>query len=217
MAREDYIEVSVRIQEFYDKYPNGSLQGEWEYTNRDGEQWLVYKAYAYRTPDDPRPGIGFAWEPIPGRTQFTRGSELMNGETSAWGRALAALGIAVRTGIATANEIRAAEARQTEPTKGPEKVLTYTKKQNLYGGITEPQIKKLRFEMQKAHVDEVILNEFTVERLGFEIPVEGITALTKQQAIELIDAMVKGAYKPTHTIERTADPAEHDPWQVTHN
>lgn len=119
MAREDYIEVSVRIQEFYDKYPNGSLQGEWDYTNRDGEQWLVYKAYAYRTPDDPRPGIGFAWEPIPGRTQFTRGSELMNGETSAWGRALAALGIAVRHGIASANEVRAAQARQTERTKEP--------------------------------------------------------------------------------------------------
>lgn len=217
MSREDYIEVSVRIQEFYDKYPNGSLQGEWDYTNRDGEQWLVYKAYAFRTPDDPRPGIGFAWEPIPGRTQFTRGSELMNGETSAWGRALAALGIAVRHGIASANEVRAAEARRDEPTRGPEKVVTYTKPQNLYGAITEPQIKKLRFEMQRAHVDEVILNEFTTQRLGFEMPVEGITALTKQQAIELIDAMVKGAYKPTRTIQRSADPVEADPWEVPNN
>lgn len=213
MAREDYIEVSVRIQEFYEKYPNGSLQGEWDYTNRDGEQWLVYKAYAYRTPDDPRPGIGFAWEPIPGRTQFTRGSELMNGETSAWGRALAALGIAVRHGIATANEVRAAEARRDEPgTTRPQP----TQRQTLYGKATDAQLKKLRFEMQRAHVDEVILNDFTTDRLGWEMPIEGVTALTKDQASDLIDAMVKGAYKPTRTIQRSADPVEADPWEV-HN
>lgn len=117
MAREDYIEVAERLQTFLEKYPEGSMQGEWEYTGRDGEQWLVYKAYAYRTPDDQRPGIGYAWEPIPGRTQFTKGSELMNGETSAWGRALAALGIAVHRGIASGTEIRNADARRIERTR----------------------------------------------------------------------------------------------------
>ena len=120
MAREDYIEVSERLVVFYERFPNGSLQGEWEYTARDGEQWLVYKALAYRTPDDPRPGIGYAWEPIPGRTPYTKGSELMNGETSAWGRALAALGIAVHRGIATGTEIRNAESRRIERTRPSE-------------------------------------------------------------------------------------------------
>lgn len=119
MAREDYIEVSERLQEFYKRFPDGSIQGEWDYTNRDGEQWLVYKATAYRNPDDPRPGIGFAWEPIPGRTPYTKGSELMNGETSAWGRALAALGIAVHRGIASGTEIRNAESRRIERIHAP--------------------------------------------------------------------------------------------------
>jgi hypothetical protein len=79
----------------------------------------VVKAYAYRTADDPRPGVGHAWESYPGSTAFTRTSELMVGETSAWGRALAALGIAVSKSIASKNEVRAAEARKTERSKEP--------------------------------------------------------------------------------------------------
>lgn len=117
MSRDDYIEVHERVREFFERCPSGSLQSQWEWVDRDGERWLLVKAYAYRDPQDDRPGIGHAWEPVPGRTPYTRGSELMVGETSAWGRALAALGIAVHRGIATGSEIRAAEGRQIERTK----------------------------------------------------------------------------------------------------
>lgn len=115
--RSDYIQVHERMQQFREAYPAGSLQTEYHWDERDGEKWLVVKAYAYRDPEDTRPGIGHAWEPVPGRTPYTRGSELMVGETSAWGRALAALGIAVHKGIATGDEIRAAEGRSIERTK----------------------------------------------------------------------------------------------------
>jgi len=48
-----------------------------------------------------------ASEPVPGKTNFTRDSELMNAETSAWGRALIAVGAAdAKRGIASANEVR---------------------------------------------------------------------------------------------------------------
>jgi hypothetical protein len=117
MSRDDYIEVSERLQTFYDKHPDGSLQTEYDITEVLGQTVLIVKAYAYRTPDDPRPGIGHAWELVPGRTPFTKGSELMVGETSAWGRALAALGIAVHRGIASAQEVRAAESRRTTRVK----------------------------------------------------------------------------------------------------
>ncbi len=70
------------------------------------------RAWAYRTPDDPRPGTGWATEQVPGKTQFTRGSEVSNLETSCWGRAMAALGIATKKGIASANEVRSARGRQ---------------------------------------------------------------------------------------------------------
>jgi hypothetical protein len=112
MSRDDYIDVATRIQIFYDRHPNGSLASEYEIREVMDHTWIVVKAYAYRTPDDPRPGVGHAWEHVPGRTPFTLGSELMVGETSAWGRAIAALGIAVHKGIASAQEVRNAQGAQ---------------------------------------------------------------------------------------------------------
>jgi len=108
MSREDYIEVSERIQKFYERYPDGSLQGSWQWLD-DSHNVIVYRAEAYRTADDIRPGVGYASEPYPGTTNFTRNSEIMNAETSSWGRCLAALGIAVHRGIASAQEVRAAQ------------------------------------------------------------------------------------------------------------
>jgi len=99
-----YVEVSERITEFRAAYPEGTLQAEIVELRDD---LVIVKAYAYRTPDDPRPGTGLASEPIPGKTNFTRDSELMNCETSAWGRALIAVGAAdAKRGIASANEVR---------------------------------------------------------------------------------------------------------------
>ena len=104
-APKDYVEVSERIAEFRAAYPDGSLQAE--VVPSPAEGFIVVKAYAYRTPDDERPGTGLAWEPVPGKTNFTRDSELMNAETSAWGRALIAVGAAdAKRGIASANEVR---------------------------------------------------------------------------------------------------------------
>lgn len=108
-ALEDYVEVNERIAAFYAKYPNGSLQSEWEITAIGEQQFVVVTAYAYRDAYDTRPGIGTAWETFPGRTPFTRGSELMVGETSAWGRAIASLGFKVKRSVASAEEVRAAQ------------------------------------------------------------------------------------------------------------
>ena len=100
---KDYIQVNERIIAFYAKYPDGSLQSEIVDLN---PSLVVMRAYAYRTPDDPRPGIGYSSLEIPGRTPYTRGSEVENCETSAWGRAIAALGFEVKRGIASAEEVR---------------------------------------------------------------------------------------------------------------
>jgi hypothetical protein len=79
------------------------------------DTFIVYVAAAYRTPDDPRPGIGCAWEPYPGRTPYTAGSELMNAETSAWGRALqAALVADTKTGVASREEVRNRRAERDD-------------------------------------------------------------------------------------------------------
>lgn len=113
---DDYVPVNERIQLFIARYPEGSLRPLWPDAPYrvlgEGEtKWLVYGACAYRTPDDPAPGVGLAWEPVPGKTPYTRGSELMVAESSAWGRALAAIGIATNRSIATAEEVRSAQER----------------------------------------------------------------------------------------------------------
>ena len=68
--------------------------------------FVVYTAAAYRTPDDPKPGIGCAWEPFPGLTPYTRKSELQNAETSAWGRAIVAVLASESKAIASAEDVR---------------------------------------------------------------------------------------------------------------
>lgn len=108
----DYVDVAERIVEFRNKYPDGSLQPAdlakpYSVEEIAGGTFIVVVAAAYRTADDTRPGVGMAQEPFPGRTAFTRGSELQNAETSAWGRAIvAALAADTKRGVSTAEEIR---------------------------------------------------------------------------------------------------------------
>lgn len=118
-ALGDYVEVKDRIKLFYAAHPEGALV-----TDR-AEFWLdvdpprvVVKALAYRTPDDPHPGVGWSWLIVPGKTPYTNGSELENAETSAWGRAIGALGIGIDKSIASRNEIDA-KAGNDEPPPPP--------------------------------------------------------------------------------------------------
>lgn len=107
----DYNEVADRVREFREKYPTGSLQQlDLKFIEFDGRSWIVYTAAAYRTPDDPRPGVGTAWELVPGKTNFTRDSELQNAETAAWGRAMVAALAVDSKKIASLDEVIKAEA-----------------------------------------------------------------------------------------------------------
>lgn len=92
---DEYVDVAERIRIFREKYPNGSLQQvSLQFIDFAGKSWVVYTAAAYRTPDDITPGHGTAWEPVPGKSNFTRDSEVQNVETSAWGRAIIAVLVA---------------------------------------------------------------------------------------------------------------------------
>jgi hypothetical protein len=129
-APKDYIDVATRITEFRDKHPEGSL-APWDPAKpyelikaegiaKDGKPFtatfVVVVAAARRGPHDPAPGVGMAWEIFPGRTPYTLGSELMNAETSAWGRAIIAVGAAdSRKGIVSAEEVRNWAAERDEP------------------------------------------------------------------------------------------------------
>lgn len=116
-----YVEVADRIVEFRDKYPDGRLRPvdparPFTVVEVNGATFVVYVAACYRTPDDPLPGIGTAWEPVPGLTSYTRNSELQNAETSAWGRAIVAALIAdTKRGIASRDEVAARAQDTTTP------------------------------------------------------------------------------------------------------
>jgi hypothetical protein len=215
MSREDYIEVAERVQLFYEKYPQGSLQGEWEWLT-DDHTVIVYTAYAYRDRDDNRPGIGHASEPYPGLSNFTRNSEMQNAHTSSWGRAIASLGIAVHRGIASAQEVRAAQRGTDVPQvtrvkvteddngwygpltdttsqvdQGPtDKQMTYARKEP----ATDKQLKLMISKLQAMGLTtptailEYVNSVLSDNKLE---PVAGSTEMTKYAASKVIDTLMK--------------------------
>lgn len=110
----DYVDVATRLTEMRVTFPDLTMQQvSMEFVNIGGKDFVVYTAAAYRTSDDQRPGIGTAWEPVPGPTSFTKDSEVQNAETAAWGRALIAIGASTKSGIASMEEVtnRSGEAQ----------------------------------------------------------------------------------------------------------
>jgi hypothetical protein len=198
----DYVEVADRIQQLFTKYPDASIQTSFEgFQEVAGKQFLIVKATVWRTPEDPRPAMDYAWEAVPGSTPFTRGSELMVGSTSAVGRAIAMLGIATKKSIATKHEIMAAKARNTpvspteapQATQAPVEVLEdpWGEKQPTVPGnrvgvsfsadlMSEPQRKAI-YAICKTDTEVVVANFKKAEN----IPAEN--KLSKKQASKLIE------------------------------
>ena len=140
-SMDEYVEVADRIAKFYERHPDGRLTrlGEPKIITVGERLFVQYTALAYRTPDDPRPALGTAWEPFPGPTQFTRDSELMNAETAAWGRAIVAAGIPAKK-IASREEVNARSGPPV-PTIDAEKAkaLAQTAKEAVELGAVDPK------------------------------------------------------------------------------
>lgn len=113
----DYVEVKERVALFYEAWPEGRLVTDkvQARTDPDGKPRVWVKALAYRTPDDPHPGVGWSWLELPGSTPYTRGSEIENAETSAWGRAIGSLGIGIGRSIASRDEVDAKAGESSRP------------------------------------------------------------------------------------------------------
>lgn len=92
---DDYREVPERITEWYVRHPEGRIICKVLHEPTQEQPWWTVKAACYRSQDpaEPPSGVGHSFLNVPGSTNFTRGAELENAETSAAGRALVMAGI----------------------------------------------------------------------------------------------------------------------------
>ena len=132
----DYVQVNERIEKFYEKYPDGSIQTEIQ-SIVDGV--VIIKAYAYRDREDPRPATGHAYEKE-NSSFINKTSYIENCETSAVGRALAMLGFEIKKSIASKEEVENAKLQQQQPTKISKQQLDILLTMFVEKGITDEKV-----------------------------------------------------------------------------
>jgi hypothetical protein len=109
---ENYVDVAARLAMAHQKYDDLRIVEEgYKVVEIAGETFLECVVWVYRDVNDTMPTRGSVTEPFPGKTPFTRNSELMVGLTSALGRALGYMGFGSNRHIASADEVLA----RTEP------------------------------------------------------------------------------------------------------
>ena len=109
----DYVDVPTRLAEALKRWPNLRIQETKPIiVTVDNQQYVEISCTVWRDVDDVLPMVAYCWEPIPGRTPYTKGSEMMNASTSCLGRALGFLGMGIGKSIASRNEV---QARQPSP------------------------------------------------------------------------------------------------------
>lgn len=183
---EDYVDVAERLRLAYERWPELRLYAHEPKTitltvhTQDGQEiprtFIQVAVTAYRSLEDSMPAVATAWEPFPGRTPYTRDSEMMNAETSAIGRVLGLMGIGIRRSIASANEVR---ARQTDDSHGEAPVRPAPARKPV-GSAADP---KPATEGQRT-----LIGAMSTER-GLELDIAA--DLTFQQAREIIDDLKK--------------------------
>ena len=104
----DYVDVPTRLAEALKRWPDLRIQETKPIiVIVDNQQYVEICCYVWRDAADQKPSIAYCWEPIPGRTPYTKGSEMMNASTSCLGRALGFLGMGIGKSIASRNEVQA--------------------------------------------------------------------------------------------------------------
>lgn len=153
---KDYVEVNVRIMEFYKRYPEGRILTElvkWE------NETVVMKATAYRDERDIVASTGFAYEKE-NSSFINKTSALENCETSAVGRALAILGFEIKKSVASKEEVANAMLNQGN---GPK--ISEAQIQRVYAiahskGVTKEEVEKVVKHSYKKEVKDLTKVEY---------------------------------------------------------
>lgn len=104
----DYVDVPTRLATALAKWPDLRIQESKPIiVVADNQMYVEISCTVWRDQQDLLPVVAYCWEPIPGRTPYTKGSEMMNASTSCLGRALGFLGMGIGKSIASRNELQA--------------------------------------------------------------------------------------------------------------
>ena len=136
MDLSNYVDVPSRFALALDKWPDlRVVESPPEVVTVGDQTFISVTMTVYRTPDDLIPARGCAWEPIPGKSSFTRGSEMMNASTSALGRAI---GLMMPFGKMASME----EVRNRQPDTGSQKPAGASQHRKIESSTSEPIIDK---------------------------------------------------------------------------
>ena len=222
----NYTTVNERILMFYDKYPTGVISTHPAKTVELGSSTFISVLAEVYTAPDSAAVCAEAWEPYPGKTPYTRDSEMMNAATSAIGRALMQLGIGIDKSGASADEVKARtpldviedKARAPKPPKTewdrPDRV-------NSLGGIkaTEKQLKLVHARLHSIGVHEHHHKLDTLTKfLNREVEVfEDLRKADIDAIARATEDELRKAHFATMGLELVTDaspPADEDPWAV---
>ena len=206
----NYVDVATRIRQLREKHPEAVLRPAnpaepFRIVEIGGREFIIYTAACYRSPSDPMPAIAVAAEPVIGSSSFTRNSEVMNAETSAWGRAIMAALAVDEPHIASREEV---ENRRNDP--ATQKVVEQAIREVFPESETvatnhptnrEPQgttrlaavASQKQLNLMKKLFRErgiVEMNEHAADVLGK--PVESLSALTTKEASKVIESLMNG-------------------------
>ena len=186
----DYVDVPTRLAEALKRWPDLRIQETKPIiVTVDNQQYVEISCTVWRDSTDLMPTVAYCWEPIPGRTPYTKGSEMMNASTSCLGRALGFLGMGIGKSIASRNEV---QARQPSPIA--EVTPIRADLEQPFGDTTDTKqyaspkqrgmIRARAFEKKigttelMPYINKVLGNEYT-----------SIEALSKQEASQVIDSL----------------------------
>ncbi len=188
----DYVDVPTRLAMALAKFPELRIQESRPHIIEvEQQKYVEISCTVWRDANDTNPMVAYCWEQIPGKTPYTRGSEMMNASTSCLGRALGFLGMGIGKSIASRDEVQTAQSRQ--PTQLAAVVPMHEvpfPDAPVQEYATPKQLGMMRALANGQNIKQDDLKAYCSTVLGRQINATG--DLTKRDVSKIIDALKLG-------------------------
>ena len=187
----DYVDVPTRLAMALAKFPELRIQESRPHIIEvEQQKYVEISCTVWRDANDTNPMVAYCWEQIPGKTPYTRGSEMMNASTSCLGRALGFLGMGIGKSIASRDEVQTAQSRQ--PTQLAAVVPMHDVEMPFSDApvqeyATPKQLGMMRALANGQNIKQDDLKAYCSTVLGRQINATG--DLTKRDVSKIIDAL----------------------------